>query len=106
MTVHWYAGRVWTEATAGLGFDSTLRFHRPYTNLKLFDNETHKFIDLVTGLSGTKSIVTEATGLMYQHWMVDGDDCGTISGMNDWQGKPKCSEKTCPSAALSTINPI
>jgi hypothetical protein len=24
---------------------------------------------------------------------------------NDWQGKPKYSEKTCPSAALSTKNP-
>jgi hypothetical protein len=23
----------------------------------------------------------------------------------DWQGKPKCSEKTCPSATLSTTNP-
>jgi hypothetical protein len=23
----------------------------------------------------------------------------------DWQGKPKCSEKTCPSSALSTTNP-
>jgi hypothetical protein len=23
----------------------------------------------------------------------------------DWQGKPKYSEKTCPNAALSTINP-
>jgi hypothetical protein len=25
--------------------------------------------------------------------------------VDDWQGKPKYSEKTCPSAALSTINP-
>jgi hypothetical protein len=25
--------------------------------------------------------------------------------MNDWQGKPKCLEKTCPSATLSTTNP-
>jgi hypothetical protein len=24
---------------------------------------------------------------------------------NDWQGKPKYSEKSCPSAALSTTNP-
>jgi hypothetical protein len=24
---------------------------------------------------------------------------------DDWQGKPKYSEKTCPSAALSTTNP-
>jgi hypothetical protein len=25
--------------------------------------------------------------------------------VNDWQGKPKYSEKTCPRAALSTTNP-
>jgi hypothetical protein len=25
--------------------------------------------------------------------------------VNDWQGKPKYSEKSCPSAALSTTNP-
>jgi hypothetical protein len=25
---------------------------------------------------------------------------------NDWQGKPKYSKKTCPSATLSTTNPI
>jgi hypothetical protein len=34
-----------------------------------------------------------------------GDDCGAISGMNDWQGKPKYSEKTCTSDALSTTDP-
>jgi hypothetical protein len=32
--------------------------------------------------------------------MIDGDDFGAISGMNEWQGKPKYSEKTCPSAAV------
>jgi hypothetical protein len=25
--------------------------------------------------------------------------------LNDWQGKPKYSEKTCPNGALSTTNP-
>jgi hypothetical protein len=29
-------------------------------------------------------------------------DDGEVGGMNDWQGKPKYSEKTCPSAALFT----
>jgi hypothetical protein len=43
--------------------------------------------------------------LLYQPWMIDGDDCGTISGMNEWQRKPKYSEETCPSAALSTADP-
>jgi hypothetical protein len=38
--------------------------------------------------------------------MVDDGDCGAIGGMNeDWQGKPKYAEKTCPSAILSTTNP-
>jgi hypothetical protein len=26
-------------------------------------------------------------------------------GGNEWQGKPKYSEKTCPGATLSTTNP-
>jgi hypothetical protein len=25
--------------------------------------------------------------------MIDGDDCGEISGMNEWQGKPEFSER-------------
>jgi hypothetical protein len=37
--------------------------------------------------------------------MIDDDDSGAISGMNTWQGKPKYSEKTCPSAALSITDP-
>jgi hypothetical protein len=31
--------------------------------------------------------------------------CWIIWCNEDWQGKPKYSEKTCPSAALSTTNP-
>jgi hypothetical protein len=46
---------------------------------------------------------TSATvGLLYQPRMIDDDDYGAIGG---WQGKPKYSEKTCPSATLSTTNP-
>jgi hypothetical protein len=37
--------------------------------------------------------------------MIDGDDCGVIDGMNEWQDKRKYPEKTCPSTALSTTNP-
>jgi hypothetical protein len=44
-------------------------------------------------------------GLLYQSWMKDGDDCGAVSGMNDWEGKLKYSEKTCPNATLSTTSP-
>jgi hypothetical protein len=60
---------------------------------------------LVLSWSGTKSTITAAI-----HWSIvpalddNGDDCGAISGMNEWQGKPKYSEETCPNAALSTTN--
>jgi hypothetical protein len=37
--------------------------------------------------------------------MIDGDDCVAISGMNEWQRKEMYSEKTCPSAAVSTTDP-
>jgi hypothetical protein len=32
---------------------------------------------------------------------IDGDDCGEISGMSEWQGKPKYWEETCPSDAVA-----
>jgi hypothetical protein len=34
--------------------------------------------------------------------MIDGDECGAISAMDEWQGKLKHSEETCPSAGLFT----
>jgi hypothetical protein len=39
--------------------------------------------------------------------MIDDDDdyCGASGGMNDWQEKPKYSEKTCPSATPATEDP-
>jgi hypothetical protein len=37
--------------------------------------------------------------------MIADDGCGAISGVSDWQGKPKCSEETCLNAALSTTDP-
>jgi hypothetical protein len=33
--------------------------------------------------------------------MIDDGDCWEI-GAEDWQGKPKYSEKTCPNTTLST----
>jgi hypothetical protein len=36
--------------------------------------------------------------------MIDGDECGAVSEMTEWQGKPKYSEETCPSCALSTTD--
>jgi hypothetical protein len=33
--------------------------------------------------------------------MIDGDDCGAISGMNEWQGKPKYLEDPGPEPLCS-----
>jgi hypothetical protein len=43
--------------------------------------------------------------LLYQPWIIDGDDCAAIVGMNEWQGKSKYSERTCPSPGLFTTDP-
>jgi hypothetical protein len=32
-------------------------------------------------------VLSEFIGLLYQHWIIDGGDCGVIDIMNDWQGK-------------------
>jgi hypothetical protein len=49
------------------------------------------------GTAATKRPIMPAPG--------DYDDGKNDAMMDDWQGKPKYSEKTCPSAALSTTNP-
>jgi hypothetical protein len=65
---------------------------------------THKlFIYYVLTLrdwSEPKSTITAIIyiSLLYQPWMIY--DCGGISGMNEWQGKPKYSEKMCRSVAV------
>jgi hypothetical protein len=38
--------------------------------------------------------------------MIDGDNYGAISDVNEWQEKPKYLEETCSSAALSTTDQI
>jgi hypothetical protein len=43
-------------------------------------------------------------GLLYQPRMTD-DEFEAVGGIRIFQGKPKYSEKTCPSATLSTTNP-
>jgi hypothetical protein len=45
------------------------------------------------------------TGLLYQPQMIGDGDCEENWWNEDWQGKSKISEKTCPSAILSTTNP-
>jgi hypothetical protein len=64
----------------------------------------HLFI-CVAGVEPSPLLLWSFIGLLYQPWMVDCDDCGAISGRNEWQRKLKNSEKTCPSANLSTTNP-
>jgi hypothetical protein len=38
--------------------------------------------------------------------MTDNDNCGAISGTNEWQGTQKYSEKTLSGAALSALDPL
>jgi hypothetical protein len=65
-----------------------------------------------TGVEPRSRLLRPLTGLLYQPLVIDDDDdddddddCGAVSEMNKWQGKPKFSEKTCASAALSTTDP-
>jgi hypothetical protein len=57
------------------------------------------------GVEPSPPLLRPFISLLYQPWMIDGDDCGTISGMNVSQGKPKYSEETCPSATVFTTDP-
>jgi hypothetical protein len=40
------------------------------------------------------TITASFIDLLFQPWMIDGDDSGAISGMNEWQGKPTYWEET------------
>jgi hypothetical protein len=62
-------------------------------------------IIIISGV-GLSPVGTAATfGLLYKPQMIDEGDCGGNWWNEDWQGKPKYSKKTCPSATLSTTNP-
>jgi hypothetical protein len=50
-------------------------------------------------------ILIGVTGLMCQPQKIDDGECGADFRDENWQGKPKYSEKTCPSATLCTTNP-
>jgi hypothetical protein len=56
----------------------------------------------VTGLEPSPLLLRPFIGLLYQPWMIDNDDCGTTSGVYEWQRKRKFVEESCPSAAVST----
>jgi hypothetical protein len=57
------------------------------------------------GVEPSPLLLRPLIGLSYQPRMTDTDDCGALNGVNDWQGKPKYSENTCSSSALSTREP-
>jgi hypothetical protein len=56
------------------------------------------------GVEPSALLLRPFIGLLYQPWLIYSDDYGAIGGMNEWQGKPKCSEKTHASAVLSTTD--
>jgi hypothetical protein len=58
------------------------------------------------GVEPSQLLLLPLIGPLYPFWIVGDDDCGAISGMNEWQRKRKYSEKTRPSATLSTTDPI
>jgi hypothetical protein len=58
------------------------------------------------GLESSPLLLWPFIGLLYQLWMIDGDDdCGAIIGMIEWQGKPKYSVKLWPNGAPATTDP-
>jgi hypothetical protein len=59
------------------------------------------------GWSGAELLLLRPlTGLLYEPWMINGDDRGAIGGVPEWHRKRKYSEKTCPSAIWSTTDPV
>jgi hypothetical protein len=81
------------------------RGNEPSGSIKCW--ETTEWLHRVSYGSGVEPgppILPSSTGLMYQPWMIDGDHCGAISGMNEWQGNPKYWDEPCSSAALHTTD--
>jgi hypothetical protein len=57
------------------------------------------------GVEPSPLLLLPFIGLLIHPWMIDADDLRAISGMSDWQVKPKYSEKFFASAALTTTDP-
>jgi hypothetical protein len=57
------------------------------------------------GVEPSPLLLQSFIGLLHQPRDIDGDDSGIVTGMNEWQGKPKYLGKTWPSTALSTTDP-
>jgi hypothetical protein len=60
------------------------------------------FIFFITGGVGLSPWYCGHFGLLYKPQMIDEDDFWSNWWNENWQGKPKCSEKTYPSATLTT----
>jgi hypothetical protein len=63
------------------------------------------FLIYGAGMEPNPLLLRPFSGIFCRPWITDDDDCGAVSGMNEWQGKQKYSEKTCLSVALSTTDP-
>jgi hypothetical protein len=50
----------------------------------------------IAGMEPNPLTLRPSVVLLYQPWMIYGDDFGAINGVNEWQDKPKYSEETCP----------
>jgi hypothetical protein len=70
----------------------------------LFNFKTNKAFIYGAGVEPSPLLLPPFIDLLYQPCMIDCDDCGAITGMNECQGKPKYSEEICPNAALSTTD--
>jgi hypothetical protein len=57
------------------------------------------------GVEPSPLLLRPFIGLLFQPWMIHGDNCRAVTGMNEWQGKPKHSDKICPSTDVSTTDP-
>jgi hypothetical protein len=58
------------------------------------------------GVEPSPFLLRPFIGLMYQPWMLGGDECGGNSGLNEWQWKQKFSEETFLSVVLSATDSI
>jgi hypothetical protein len=56
------------------------------------------------GVESSPLLLLSLISLIFQPWAIDGDECGAINGINEWQGKPKYWEETRNSAALSNTD--
>jgi hypothetical protein len=65
--------------------------------------DAYRIFFIIGGVGLLKSLRTAATsGLLYKPQMIDEVDFFSNWWNEDWQGKQKYSEKTCPSATLTT----